>query len=201
MPYKYVLLLIACCAATFAQAEQTRQAGDWLVRGGIGIVDPKSDNLDLAGGSVLEVDTGVAGYISGTYFITDTIAVELLASTPFEHDIEVDGMEIGDTDQLPPTLSVQWHAPALGPVLPYFGVGLNWTLFFSEDSSLGDLDLDSSVGVALQAGADIPIDDNWFVNLDLRWIDIDTDAALDGTDLGTVEIDPIVYAFNVGYKF
>ncbi len=201
MNHKLALILIACSVVPIAQAEQTRQAGDWLIRGGIGVVDPKSDNLTLQGGGEVSVDEGVAGYLSGTYFITDSIGIELLASTPFEHDIAVDGMDIGSTDQLPPTISVQWHAPAVGPLLPYFGPGLNWTLFFSEDSTLGDLDLDSSFGLALQAGVDVPINENWFVNVDLRWIDIDTDASIDGTDIGTVEIDPIVYAFNVGYKF
>ena len=40
-----------------------------------------------------------------------------------------------------------------------------------------------------------------FVNLDARWINIETDATLDGAALETVEIDPIVYSLTLGWKF
>jgi len=39
------------------------------------------------------------------------------------------------------------------------------------------------------------------VNLDARWIDIDTDAKLDGVALETVKIDPLVYSITLGWKF
>ena len=41
-----------------------------------------------------------------------------------------------------------------------------------------------------------------FVNFDVRWIDIDTDATV--TPLGLqfeAEIDPLVYSLTVGWKF
>lgn len=211
---KRVILVAAATGllANVAVADMQRQAGDWLVRGGIGVVDPKSDNLDVSSvlgapaGTNVQVDSGVAVYLNATYMVTDSIGVELLASTPFEHDIKIDGVgKVGSTKHLPPTLSVQWHTPAIGRIQPYLGVGVNWTLFFSESTEGAlagtSLDLDDSFGLAAQVGADFMLNDNWFLNLDLRWADIDTDASVDGTDIGTVEIDPIVYAVTVGYKF
>jgi outer membrane protein len=40
---------------------------------------------------------------------------------------------------------------------------------------------------------DVALTDNWAVNFNVRWFDIDSDAKLDGADLGTVEIDPYAY--------
>ena len=111
-------------------------------------------------------------------------------------------------------------------VQPYVGAGINYTIFFEEDVTaeleeltgvLADaggpvpleLEVDDSVGLALQAGVDVVLDEKWHVNASVRWIDIDTDAeftspALDGATVITVddvEIDPYVYQINVGYKF
>ncbi len=194
-----LIALIAVLSANVALAQSSsRQAGDWIIRGGIGVVDPKSNNLPSAS---VEVDSAVAVTLTGVYMITDAIGVELLASTPWEHDIEVPSGKIGETKQLPPTLSVQWYTPELGRVQPYLGLGLNWTLFFSEEIAGGDLDLDDSFGLAAQIGADIPIDEHWLVNFDVRWADIDTDAKVSGMDIGTVEVDPMIYSVNLGYKF
>jgi outer membrane protein len=42
-------------------------------------------------------------------------------------------------------------------------------------------------------GVDIALNNDWALNLSIRWFDIDTDARLDGADLGTVEVDPYAY--------
>ncbi len=48
------LVLAAILLANAVTAQNiTRQAGDWLIRGGVGIVDPKSNNLELAPGTNL----------------------------------------------------------------------------------------------------------------------------------------------------
>ena len=64
-----------------------------------------------------------------------------------------------------------------------------------------NLDLDDSFGFAWQVGADVLIGDQWLLNFDLRGIDIETDAKLNGGDLGTVAIDPMVYSISLGYRF
>jgi outer membrane protein len=50
-------------------------------------------------------------------------------------------------------------------------------------------------------GVDIGINNDWFVNADLRYIDIDSDAELNGVGLTTVNIDPIVFGINIGRRF
>lgn len=230
------LRILGVCAGLsllVAGPAQAYEAGDWLVRVGVTSVDPKSDNLETAvpgtGGPVpvtIEVDSGTTLTFNGTYFFSPQWGLEILAAAPFNHDIEIAGIgKIAETDHLPPTVSFQYHFLPDAAFRPYVGVGLNATLFFSTDIDQrlidtvealnglapgtitgGDLDLDTSFGLAAQVGADWALNENWVLNVDVRWIDIDTDAELTlegvGTlDLGTVEIDPWVYGINIGYKF
>ena len=215
----------------FAIPAQAYDAGDWVFRVGVTTVDPKSDNLDTAvpGGEgtvpvTIDVDSGTTLTFNGTYFFTPNWGLEVLAALPFNHDINIQGIgKIAETDHLPPTVSLQYHFLPDSAFQPYVGLGLNYTLFFSEDVNQtlidtvealnpglevtgADLDLDGSFGLAAQVGADYMLNENWVLNFDVRWIDIDTDAELTvdpvGTlDLGTVEIDPWVYGINIGYKF
>lgn len=88
---------------------------------------------------------------------------------------------------------------------PYVGAGLNYTLFSGERTwgalQGTKLELDSSFGAAAQVGIDIDVISGWFINVDARWFDIDTDAKLDGVDLGTIEIDPYAFGLTLGRRF
>ncbi len=190
-----------------ASATDWPAAGDWVVRAGLHLVDPKSNNLtlDIEGDPVrVSVDDDIAPTFSVSYFITPAVAVELQAATPFEHDINLGGARVGSTKHIPPTLNIQYHLP-LGPLKPYVGTGLNWTLFFSEKTTGAldgaDLELDDSFGINFQAGVDYALNSDWYLNAEVRWIDIDSRADLDGERLGTVEIDPFVAAVTVGRRF
>ena len=175
--------------------------GDWLVRVGGSTVDPKSNNH-----SVVSVDSGTMLTFNGTYMVRPRWGIELLAALPFEHDIDlVGGGKVAKTKHLPPTLSLQYHFAPDAKVSPYLGAGLNLTLFFDE-STTGALDgsslsLGTSVGVAFQGGMDIALNEKWFLNVDVRYMEIDTKAKLDGASLGKVHIDPWVYGINLGYRF
>ena len=132
----------------------------------------------------------------------DNLGVELLVAWPFEHDISLDGVgKIGSTKHLPPTLSLNYHFPTNSPWKPYVGAGVNYTHFFDEKSSLGDLELDASWGFAVQAGIDYVLNDSGMLRLTARYIDIETDAELDDADIGTAEINPIVLSASYVFKF
>jgi len=177
------------------------EPGDWLIRAGVSVVDPKSDNHD-----VVSVDDSTSATFNFTYMMTDIWGLELLAAYPFEHDIMLlDGTEVGSTKHLPPTLSIQYHFRPTQKLQPYIGLGLNYTTFMSE-KTMGALEgtklsLGASWGLAGQIGFDVLISDNWFLNMDLRYIGIETEAKLDGASLGDVEIDPWVYGAHIGFRF
>ncbi|HLV28497.1 MAG TPA: OmpW family outer membrane protein, partial [Burkholderiaceae bacterium] len=48
---------------------------------------------------------------------------------------------------------------------------------------------------------DIELNKNWFLNADVRYIDIDSKVKLNGQRIGTVRIDPVVATVGVGYRF
>ncbi|MBE2295433.1 MAG: OmpW family protein [Phycisphaerales bacterium] len=199
-------LVGAFLAGTAAQAYET---GDWVVRAGAWGVFPKSDNLSEVNGLPgigLDVDDAYSLGFNITYMINPNIGVELLGAFPFKHDIKATGLgKVAETKQLPPTVSVQYHFLPNSNVRPYAGVGLNYTTFFSEKTkgalSGTDLNLDDSWGFAGQLGIDVDVAPNWFVNADVRYIDIDTKAKLNGAGLGTVKIDPVVFGINIGTHF
>ena len=178
------------------------EAGDWIVRAGPYTVNPKSDN-----GDVVSVDDGVGLGFNFTYRFTPNWALEVLAAAPFSHDIELaaNGVKVGETQHLPPTVSLQYHFTTSGAFHPYVGAGLNYTVFF-DDKAVGplagsELSLDDSFGLAAQIGVDFDLTDDWLLNFDIRYIDIDTDATLDGAALTSAEIDPFVAGITLGRRF
>lgn len=200
-----VLTKLAPFAAALLLASPVSQAyekGDWIVEAGVGVVDPKSDNGDVVG-----VDSGTSLIISGEYMFTDNWGFEVLGAWPFSHDITLvaDGSKVAETKHLPPTFSLKYHFATDGDLHPYLGAGLNYTLFFDESTTGAlagaDLELDDSFGVAAQAGLDYAFSDSMLLNVEVRWINIETDAKLDGVLVETVEIDPIVFGLSIGWTF
>lgn len=192
------------------------EKGDWIFRAGVGVVDPKSTSFSDPDDDVaVKVDSGTSLTLNGVYMMTDNWAFEVLAAWPFKHDINLESggvsAKLADTKHLPPTFSFQYHFIPDGQFQPYAGLGLNYTTFMDTnltqaaiDAGLVDIKLDDSVGVAAQIGADIMTSDRWLINIDLRWINIESDATLDDgvtAETAKIEIDPLVYSINVGYKF
>ena len=196
------LVLAAATALTMTSAFAI-PAGTWTVGAGAHYVDPKSDNGTLANGTLsVDVDGDVRPTITGEYFVANNVGVELLAAIPFHHDITLtnaagEPVATGKTQHLPPTLSLQYHFDGYNlpmNVKPFVGVGVNYTTFFKEKISTGaELKLDDSVGVAGHIGVDIPFAKTEALRIDARYIDIKTDATLDGADIGEVDISPWVY--------
>ena len=198
-------LVIAGMLCVAAPAGALAAEGDWLFRAGMSQVAPKDNNLRLAPGVVLDVDKDERFTFDITYMIRDNWGIELLAADTFAHGFNVYQNNTappilgGEVEHIPPTLSLQYHFMPDSRFRPYIGAGVNYTLFSNEEPS--GLDLDNSFGLAAQAGFDYGINENWFVNYAIRWIDIDADATLGGDKLGTIEIDPWVYSLNLGYRF
>ena len=227
MKSRKYLLVASALLAFVASPALAYEAGTWVLRAGVGVVAPDSDNLVLDDGestTTVNVDDGTSLTLMGTYMFSPNWGFDILASWPFNHDIKasiVDNVDpgfnpvsakIAETDHLPPTFSIQYHFLPDGTFQPYVGAGVNYTTFFSTDVEqalvdlgIDDIDLDDSFGLALQVGGDFVLSDRWLVNFDVRWIDIESDleaTALGVTgELGTVKIDPWVYSINLGYRF
>ena len=217
---------IAAIAAGVMGLSMTAQAyevGDMILRVGAATVDPKedSDAVKLNGSKVSSLDVSADSNtqvgITGTYIFAPHWGIELLAATPFEHDVDLNSngdkfIKLGSIKHLPPTLSVQYYfAEATSKFQPYVGLGLNYTTFFDESltseakaAGFSHLQLDDSFGLAVEAGLDYMIDDHWTLNASVWKIDINTTATADlGANRVKVdyELDPLVYMVGIGYKF
>ena len=218
--------LIALALA--APAVHAHQAGDFIVRAGAATASPNEDsgNLKLDGtkisGTKATLDSDTQLGLAFAYMVTDHIGIELLAATPFQHQVNVKGLGAGldgklaDIKHLPPTLSVQYYPMDAGSKFqPYVGIGGNYTLFFDEELSserkaqgFSDMKLKNSVGLAGQVGLDYMLTDNLLFNAAVWYADINTEASIDGPSaLGVgktkvdVDVDPWVYMVGIGYKF
>jgi len=209
---------VATGLAMAAMPAQAYEKGDWIIRGGVGVVDPASTAYESAPDDLkIIVDSGTAVTLTGVYMLSPNWGFEILASTPFSHDIkaaaisEPGEIKIGETKHLPPTFSFQYHFMPDGKFQPYVGAGLNWTLFFDEsiDQAIfgtgASLKIDDSFGFAAQVGGDFLFGDRMTLNFDLRYIDISPDVTLtdpiEGSDTIGIDIDPIVYSVNLGFRF
>jgi outer membrane protein len=201
--------MLVATATTFlaASAAMAQSAGDMTLGLGLHWVEPSSDTGALVNGTL---DTSVDGAARPTftfeYFVKDNIGVEVLAALPFQHDASIAGLGvIGKVKHLPPVVSVQYHFATASKVTPFVGVGLNYTAFFDETATGAlagnDLDLEDSWGLAAHAGIDYALSEKAALRADLRYIDIDSDVKLNGTKIGTLNIDPLVAGVAYVMKF
>lgn len=191
-------VVVALAHFTLAQNVLAQEKGSRWIKVGAHIVDPKSDNGSLAGGALdVTVGDNIRPSVMAEYFVAKNLGIELLAAWPFRHDVELNGTPAATVDHLPPTLSLQYHFNGEERISPFVGVGINYTLFFSEETrgplAGAELELDPSWGLALHAGVDFQLSGRWSLGVDGRWINIETDARVNGADVGTVEVDPMVY--------
>lgn len=209
----------------------------WKIRlRGIAIVpDDSSTNVTLnqttALGAGVSVDEAFVPEFDITYMITPHWGIEAIAGIA-NHDVNVDGndatllvglgatdgFKLFDTWVLPPTVTLQYHFLPESNIRPYIGVGVNYTATLFDDATdaleaaVGGpvkVSTDNSWGYAFQAGVDYDINDSWFLNADVKYIDIETTAkiginggALAGNALNVdVDIDPWVFGVGIGYRF
>ena len=148
----------------------------------------------LPDGKITKVLNNAAGVPAGTQaYATDnvvpTLAVEYFFSPNFSveticcltaHHVNGAGALAGTNlvrtvKILPATLTLKAHMP-LGPIKPYIGAGPTYFIFISEKSGttttalgLPKNKLNDKVGVALQAGVDVPLNANGFgLSLDAK---------------------------------
>ncbi len=210
---KKTLVTAACLAtALTAGSALALEKGDWIGRLGVSYISPDSSSDPVPGitGSGVEASSSTSATFNIGYMVTDQLAIDLLAAWPFTHDIKGTGSiaglgKIGETRQLPPTLSLQYHFSPRANLRPYVGAGINLTTFFDTEAkgalAGASLRLHSSVGFALQAGVDYDLNNDWFMYGDVRYMDINTDASLNGGPDFEVEINPWIFAVGIGTTF
>lgn len=207
------LIAATLLSAGFTASVSAHQAGDIIVRAGAVVVAPNESSPVVANIAEFAVSNNTQLGLNFGYMLTDNIGIELLAATPFSHDISLGALgKIAETKQLPPTLVAQYYFGSSDSKLrPYIGAGVNFTNFFdnefnqdAKDAGLSDLSMSNSWGVAAQVGIDYQVNKNWLVNASVWYAQISTDVKFNlGAEAQNVEtdIDPWVYMVSIGYTF
>ena len=194
--------LTALSLSSPAMAADDFKAGDWMLRArALGVVPNESGHV--SNGDTVSIDNSVVPELDVSYFFTPNVSAELIAAvTP--HNVKTSsGIDAGSSWLLPPTLTLQYHFTQMHSIKPYVGAGVNYTHFFNADAgALNSVKYDDSFGGALQAGVDIPIKDNWYANIDVKKVFINTTAKFRPSGVrADVNIDPWLIGVGIGYKF
>ena len=231
--HKSLLSASLFALALAAPLAYAHEAGDIIVRAGAITVNPKADSssvkvdqgplagADLGGKATMSSDTQLG--LNFAYMLNNNWGIELLAASPFEHDVKLKGTALGAANgklgtlkHLPPTLSIVYYPlDHKSAFQPYVGAGINYTWIYDEHvgseanaKGFSNFKADNSWGMAFEVGADYMITDNVLLNAQMRYIDIDTTATVenDAVKPGTrakvdVDVDPFIYMVGLGYKF
>ncbi|QYK02586.1 outer membrane protein OmpW [Shewanella psychrotolerans] len=211
------LIAATLLSTGFAASVSAHQAGDFIIRAGAVMVAPNESSQDVAGFGEFKVDDNTQLGLNFGYMLTDNWGIELLAATPFSHDVSLnldDGngyTKIAETKHLPPTIVAQYYfGSAESKLRPYIGAGVNFTNFFDNEftndlnGALTDLSLSNSWGWAAQVGFDYQFNKNWLFNASVWYAQISTDVKFNLGDAPVkieTDIDPWVYMVSFGYTF
>lgn len=199
-------------AATPAMAQEvrgTRTSDVMIGLSGIGVLPTNGGNTSIGGSP--NANDAYTAQLDVTFFVTPHLALNLIAATT-KHDVEVRGvpgagtLDLGSLWLLPPTLTVQYYPWRAARLSPYFGAGLNYTVFFDESGSrspgIRSVDVEDAWGFALNAGVNFEITRNWLANLDVKYIFLAPDVRVNGGAVtGTAELNPWVIGAGVRYRF
>ncbi|MFT4028007.1 MAG: OmpW family outer membrane protein [Novosphingobium sp.] len=217
------LATLAAAAALSPQAHAGDAEGRWqlkvlgtgvLVDGKITKVD--KDTVGLPAGSQTDINDNVVPTVAIEYYATPRLSIETICCLTQHHATgagPIAGAGIVDHIMiLPATVTLKYHLDA-GPIKPYVGVGPSVFFFIDEKPGAvaatfaNRVHLDNRVGVALQAGMDIPVNAGGMgISLDAKKYFIGTKAHFfnaGGTEVLTTEhkLDPWVVSGGVYLRF
>ena len=201
-------------------------AGDVVVRlaySGIVPLDAGS-HIDGIGGKV-DVSGGVQPEVDLSYFVTDHISLQLIA-TATRHEISANNtalagapynlgrkIDLASTYVLPPAITAQYHFLPHAVFDPYVGLGIDFLFPFDTQENQATLGgtqivqkvgLSNAIGPVFNVGIDYNISGPWFINLDYKQV-IDQVTARVTTALGEVKarvnLDPSVFSAGIAYRF
>lgn len=208
------LLAAGLLAATSASA----QSSPWAVRlGGVHVGFSAQADVQVNGTPVPGADASASSNnslgLEVSYDIAPRWTARFLIGVPPTTTLAGTGVlagtgTLGKVTYGPAVLSATYTLLDSGPVRPYVGAGLNYTMVFrSRDGFISNFDVKSAFGSVLQLGAEIPLDGGWSIGLDVRKIFVKTKAdgvlpALGGaTAHADVRLDPLVVFASIGKRF
>jgi outer membrane protein len=180
------------------------------------IEEVTTDLIGLPAGTQTEASDNYVPTIAIEYFLSPSVSVETICCVT-QHDVDaVSGLPgaelVANARLVPATVTLKYHLNA-GGMSPYVGVGPAYFLWLDVEPGAATLPLgvtkttlSDELGVALQAGVDVPLGGKgfllsvdakrYFIGTTARWYDGPTKAIETEHDL-----DPWVLSAGIGYRF
>lgn len=219
-----LFLLLALGAALVVPGQVAAKTGDvqlkllgTLVAPDGKLKDVELDRIGLPAGTRTKANDNVIPTIAIEYFLSENISLETIAGVT-QHDVDgrgaLDGATlVSDAKIVPATLTLKYHFGKDGGIQPYVGAGPSYFIFINEKPgattrALGATrqKMNDTLGVALQAGIDIPVNDKglsvtfdakrYFLRPTARWF-------AGATEVLRTEhkLDPWVISTGLGFRF
>jgi len=211
----------AAAAATPAVAQENQ--GKWQVKllatGVLPDGEIEQVNLDLVGlpgNTQTRANDNYVPTAAIEYVFTPSVSVETICCLT-QHDVDgttgIPGAElVADAKLVPATFTLKYHLNP-GGISPYVGAGPTYFLWLDADpgaaaiaAGADDFDMTDELGLALQAGIDIPVGERGMaVSLDAKRYFVGTTARwyAGGTKVIETEhnLDPWVVSAGVAFHF
>jgi len=201
-----LVVVATATLATVAKAEDDFKHFGVRFRGIFVMPDAEFDSrLKPMGG---DVTNNIIPELDLEYFFIKNISAEVIAGVT-RHDITLsngaaaglNNGNVGSTYLLPPSITVKYHPIPDAKISPYIGAGIELTFpFLYKMNGVGDFKIYQSVGWAAQAGTDIKIKDNFYFNLDYKYLNVDTQVRINGVKY-KADLNPHLFGVGVGYRF
>jgi len=226
---KYILssftLVLITAATCFAQQ---KHEFDIRLRG-IDVIPQESATIGVIGGGI-KIDHSIVPELDFTYFFANNFSAELILGTT-RHTVSTTSSNLsaigGSTSAdvplgkkwlLPPTLTLQYHAPTGTAFKPYFGAGINYTIFYGGDAGpvVSSVSYKNHFSFAAQTGADFDLSKQFFLNIDVKKIWLKTNVTVNASNLtpasspelapvlatipAAVKINPWLLGIGLGYR-
>lgn len=190
-----------------------------MVRGGFARLnwDDRStisvgEQIVPGGNGSLSNNNGVA--LDVAYFFNPNVSVALALGIPPTTTLSGAGSlasagKLGKITYGPAAATTRYHFTGLGPIVPYVGGGINYTLIFkTKDRFLQSLHVNNAVGPVITGGADILVSKRFGVFVDAKKIWASSHARFlvpvgSGLVPGVAKtrLDPLVLNAGVSFRF
>lgn len=215
-------LAIASCFMAVPAMAQDNSGEDFkrvMIRGGFAYLKwDEGASVNVGGqvvpGGTTRLSNNKGVEIDFSYFLHPNVSVAVAVGVPPTTTLYGAGTlesagELGKVTYGPGSATVLYHVTGLGPVKPYLGAGVNYTIIFkTKDRLLQDFKAKDTIGPVLQGGVDIALNKSFGIYFDAKKIFATSDTTWKlptpaGLAPGTakVKLDPLVLNAGVSFRF
>lgn len=161
-------------------------------------------------GGDISIEPQITAVFELGYFIRPNVAVSFTGGVPPKAEIEAAGSleglgKLGEITYGPAAVTAHYHFNPEGRLRPYAGGGVSFMYVFDEeDGLLTDLNVENTIGLAVQAGAEYMFTDRLgaFVDYKKAFFSSESTGNLGGAPIqADVQLDPAVVHAGLSFRF